>query len=73
VLDEFFWLNKDDPCVSLRRTTKKCGNDGETNGQFTLSSKAMKELIKLMMSNEDKLNDLRINQVFGKEFFASNF
>jgi oleate hydratase len=57
----------------LCRTSKNCGKDGETKGKFTLSPKAMKEIVKLMMSNEDKLNDLRINQVLGKDFFSSNF
>ena len=42
VLDEFYWLNKDDPNYSLQRATVKQGQDAQTNGLFTLSEKAQK-------------------------------
>ena len=37
VLDEFYWLNKDDPNYSLQRVTLEQGKDAKTNGLFTLS------------------------------------
>ena len=40
VLDEYYWLNKEDPNYSLCRSTKARGVDGGTNGKFALSDKA---------------------------------
>lgn len=73
VLDEFAWLNKDDPNFSLMRATKNRGMDGETNGQFTLSAKAQRELAKLFLTRNEDLADVRIDEVLGKDFLASNF
>ncbi len=73
VLDEFYWLNKEDPNFSLQRATLKQGMDAKTNGTFTLSQTASEELIKLFFTPEDKLDDLTISDVFSEDFFASNF
>jgi oleate hydratase len=73
VLDEFAWLNKDDPNYSLMRATKDRGMDGETNGEFTLSAKAQKDLAKLFLTRDEDLYDRTIDQVLGKDFLASNF
>lgn len=40
VLDEFYWLNKDDPNFSLQRATTNRGEDAHTDGLFTLSERA---------------------------------
>ena len=40
VLDEYYWLNKEDPNFSLCRSTKARGVDAGTNGKFNLSDKA---------------------------------
>ena len=37
VLDEFYWLNKDDPNYSLQRATVDQGEDARTDGLFTLN------------------------------------
>ncbi len=73
VLDEFYWLNKDDPNHSLQRATIDRGNDAKTGMDFTLTSKARKEIIDLVLALPEQLYDKRINEVFGKDFFSSNF
>ncbi len=70
VLDEVYWLNKDDPNYSMRRTTKSQGEDGGTNGKLALTGKARMELV---MAHEEDLYDKRINEVMGKDFRKSNF
>ena len=73
VLDEFYYLNMDDPSSSPVRVTEKQGQDAHTYQQFTLSDKALLEISALLMTPEEKLNGKTIKDVFGKEFFASNF
>ncbi len=73
VLDEFYWLNKDDPNVSLQRATVNCGEDAHTDGLFTLSERAQKEIIHLFLSTRQEMENKRINEVFGEEFLNSNF
>lgn len=73
VLDEFYWLNKDDPNYSLCRATYEQGKSWPTNGKFTLSNKAQKELMKIFLADTDSLQDKRIDEVFSSEFFSSNF
>ncbi|MCC8174196.1 MAG: oleate hydratase [Odoribacter sp.] len=73
VLDEFYWLNKEDPNYSKMRAIMDRGKDAHTNGKFTLSDKAIEEIVKLALTSEEELNDVRINEVFSKDFFESNF
>ena len=73
VLDEFYWLNKEDPSDSKCRVIYQRGRRIPTDGQLTLSSKAVQELIALALTPEDQLQDKRIDQVFSDDFFASNF
>ena len=73
VLDEFYWLDRDDPNSSHCRIIHNCGQRAEDDGHFTLSKKAKKELIQLWMASESTLEGKRIEDVFGDEFFASNF
>lgn len=73
VLDEFYWLNKDDPNFSLQRATVNCGEDAHTDGLFTLSEGAQKEIIHLFLATRQEMENKRINEVFGKEFLNSNF
>ena len=73
VLDEFYWLNKEDPNYSLIRATVNRGEDAHTDGKFTLSEKASKEIVKLFLTRDDDLNDKKISDVFTEEFFSSNF
>lgn len=55
VLDEFYWLNLDDPNYSLQRATVNRGQDAKTEGKFTLSRKAQKELIKLFLATREEV------------------
>ena len=73
VLDEFYWLNKEDPSFSKTRVILNRGERLATDGQLTLSPKAIEELLKLVLTPEEELNDVQIDQVFSKEFFDSNF
>jgi oleate hydratase len=73
VLDEFYWLNKDDPNFSLQRATVNRGEDARTDGLFTLNGKANRDLTKLFLASRKSMENKRINEVFGPEFFASNF
>lgn len=47
VLDEFYWLNKADPSNSHTRVIEKRGNQLASDGQLTLSRKAIEEIAKL--------------------------
>ncbi len=47
VLDEFYWLNKEDPNYSKCRLIENRGQRLEDDGKFTLSDKASEEMIKL--------------------------
>ena len=73
VLDEFYWLNKDDPSFSHCRAIEKRGKRMKDDGKLTLTPKAIKELIDLALTPEEKLQDVQIDQVFTEEFFESNF
>ena len=73
VLDEFYWLNKDDPNYSLQRATVDRGDDAHTDGLFTLNEKAQRDVVKIFISNREEMEGKRINEVFGEDFLASNF
>jgi len=73
VLDEFYWLNKRDPNYSLMRVTEKRGQDAHTDGKFGLSEKAALEIMKVFMTSDEDLYDLKICDVFTDEFFSSHF
>jgi len=72
VLDEFYWLNKDDPNHSLQRATIERGLDAKTGMDFTLTSKARREIIELVLAQPEQLYEKRINEVFGKDFLANH-
>ncbi|KHD43379.1 oleate hydratase [Streptococcus hongkongensis] len=71
-LDEFYWLDKDDPNSSNCRLIHNRGNRVEDDGQFTLG-KQSNELVKLILQTEESLGKQTIEDVFSKEFFESNF
>ena len=73
VLDEFYWLNKDDPNFSLCRATEKQGRDAHTDGKFALSSKVQHELLKVFLATREEMENKRIDEVFGRDFLDSNF
>ncbi len=73
VLDEYYWLNKEDPNYSLMRASVNRGEDAHTDGKFTLSEKASIQVIKLFMTKDEDLYDKTLNDVFDDEFYSSNF
>lgn len=73
VLDEFYWLDRDDPNLSLQRATVNRGEDAHTDGLFTLSERAQKEIIQLFLATREEMENKRIDEVFGGEFLSSNF
>lgn len=73
VLDEFYWLDHDDPNSSNCRIIHNRGQRAADDGEFTLSATAQKELTQLFMTSEDQLIGKKIEDVFGEEFFESNF
>ncbi|WFU54737.1 oleate hydratase [Bradyrhizobium pachyrhizi] len=73
VLDEFYWLNKDDPNYSLQRATVNQGQDARTDGLFRLSERALKELIAVFLASSEEMENKRIDEVFGSDFLNSNF
>ncbi|MBP3085757.1 oleate hydratase [Mycolicibacterium fortuitum] len=73
VLDEFYWLNKDDPNYSLCRATENRGQDAHTDNMFGLNAKAQKDIVKVFLATREEMENKRINEVFGKDFLESNF
>ncbi len=73
VLDEFYWLNKEDPNYSRCRMIENRGHRVDTDGDFTLTQKAIKEILDLCLTNEEDLNDVKITDVFSEDFLKSNF
>lgn len=73
VLDEFYWLNKEDPNYSKCRLIYNCGKRKKDDGKFTLSQKNSKEIIKLFLTKEDSLDNKRIDEFFSEDFFTTNF
>lgn len=73
VLDEFYWLDKDDPNSSLQRATMNRGEDAHTDGLFTLSEHAQKEIVKFFLATREEMENKRISEVFGADFLSSNF
>ncbi|APA96351.1 oleate hydratase [Nocardia seriolae] len=73
VLDEFYWLNKDDPNFSLERATVNRGQSAQTKNLFTLNEKAQKDITKIFLATREEMEGKRINEVFSQDFFDSNF
>ncbi|MCI6789414.1 MAG: oleate hydratase [Mollicutes bacterium] len=73
VLDEYYYLNKEDPNYSLCRATINRGQNAGTGDKFTLDKEAKKELLKLFMIPEKELEDKKISDLFDDHFWKSNF
>ena len=73
VLDEYYWLNKEDPNYSLCRGTVNRGEDAHTDGKFDISDKGAMEIMKLFFTPDEALADKRITDVFDDEVLNSNF
>ena len=73
VLDEYYWLNKEDPNYSLCRATVNRGEDAHTDGKFDISDKGAMEIMKLFFTPEEDLQDKKITDSFDDEVLNSNF
>ena len=73
VLDEYYWLNKENPNYSLCRATVNRGEDAHTDGKFDISDKGAMEIMKLFFTPEEDLQDKKITDFFDDEVLNSNF
>ena len=73
VLDEYYWLNKEDPNYSLCRATENRGQDAHTDKKFAVSDKAQMEIMKLFFTPDEALYDKPITDYFDDEVLNSNF
>lgn len=73
VLDEYYWLNKEDPNYSLCRATDQCGHKLPTGHDFTLDKEAQTQLLKLFLTPEKELEYKKISDCFDEHFWRSNF
>lgn len=73
VLDEFYWLNKDDPNFSKNRATLERGESANTGNRFDLSDEAALELMHLFFTPDEALYDKSIDDVLDEAFYQSNF
>lgn len=73
VLDEYYWLNKEDPNYSLCRASQNRGQNAHTDGKFNLDKKSAMALSKLFMTSEEELEDKKISDVLPDEFWNTNF
>ena len=55
VLDEFYRLNRKDPCYAKTRVIQNRGKALPTDGQLLLTPKAVKEIVDLVLTPEEKL------------------
>ena len=73
VLDEYYWLNKNDPNYSLCRATEDCGKDAHTDKMFKLDKESAMALSKLFITKEEDLEDKKIEEVLPESFWNTNF
>ena len=73
VLDEFYWLDKDDPNISLQRVTEARGQDVFDKALLTLNEAAQKNLLTVFLASHEAMENKRIDEVFGADFLKSNF
>ena len=73
VLDEYYWLNKEDPNYSLMRATMNRGEDAHTDRRFSISDKGAMEIMKLFFTPDEDLYDKKITDYFSDEVLNSNF
>ncbi len=73
VLDEYYWLNKEDPNFSLMRATVNRGEDAHTDKKFALSDKGAMEIMHLFFTPDEELYNKRIDELFDDEVLNSNF
>lgn len=72
ILDYLYYTNLDDPNYSNCRITE---NQGERydNGKFNLSKDVIKEIVRLVLTPDDKLQGVSVEEILSDEFIASDF
>lgn len=73
ILDEYYRLNKKDPNYSLCRATRNQGEDAHTENKFGLSDKGALEIMKLFMTPDEQLENVKMTEIFDEEVFNTNF
>lgn len=73
VLDEFYWLNHDDPNFSMNRAILDRGESADTKNRFELSDEAALALMRLFFTPDEELHNKSIGEVLGGDFYDSNF
>ena len=73
VLDEYYWLNKEDPNYSLCRATKNLGKAAGRQGRVALPRKAWRGSAELFFTPDEDLYDKPITDFFDDEVLNSNF
>ena len=72
ILDDLYYTNLDDPNFSNCRVTKNRGERYD-NGKFNLSRDVVKEILRLVMTPDEKLEGVSVEEVFSDEFLESDF
>lgn len=72
ILDYLYYTNLDDPNYSNCRITQ---NQGERydNGKFNLSKDVIKEIVRLVLTPDEKLQGVTVEEILSDEFIASDF
>lgn len=73
VLDEYYWLNKKDPNYSLCRATQNRGEDAKTGNLFGLSDRGCMEIMKLFLTPDEQLENVKMTEIFDDAVFDTNF
>ena len=71
-LDEYYWLDKEDPNSSNCRLIYNRGDRLPSDGQYGLG-KCTNEIVKLIMTPEKELEGETIEEFFSDDFFKTNF
>ncbi|TJY05197.1 oleate hydratase [Lactobacillus amylovorus subsp. animalium] len=71
-LDEYYWLDKEDPNSSNCRLIYNRGDRLPSDGQYGLG-KCANEIVKLIMTPEKELEGETIEEFFSDDFFKTNF
>lgn len=71
-LDEYYWLDKEDPNSSNCRLIYNRGDRLPSDGQYGLG-KCTNEIVKLIMTPEKEFQGETIEEFFSDDFFKTNF
>lgn len=72
ILDYLYYTNLDDPNYSNCRITKNRGQRHD-NGKFNLSKEGIKEILRLLLTPDEKLQGVSVEEVFSDQVLESDF